>query len=277
MSPEQANGEQLDGRSDLFAVGVMLWEMLCGRPLFAGNSTQETLARLLFAPVLPPRQLRPDVPVDLERVTMRLLERDLAARYRNAEAAIADLIACADHPRSGRELLIATLAQRFAGTAPVRASGGVSAAEAATFAPPPGGPSTMKLPGPSDRVPAVAVAATRGSHKGLWLALGAVVVVGGAITAVVASGGGARPTSATPGSTISGSAVAPRPAPPVAQVPLDAGVDAATAVAIEPPAVDAGMAPAHIHATGHAPTTRPPPPGKKGDGAGIVEVKLGGQ
>jgi hypothetical protein len=81
---------------------------------------QETLARVLFAPVVPPSQLRADVPPDLERVVMRLLQRERDARYPNAEAVIADLVACADHPRSGRELLVATLAERFSGRAPVR-------------------------------------------------------------------------------------------------------------------------------------------------------------
>ncbi|MBA3539530.1 MAG: serine/threonine protein kinase, partial [Deltaproteobacteria bacterium] len=97
MSPEQANGEALDGRSDLFAVGVMLWEMLCGRPLFAGNTTQETLARLMFAPIPTPRQMRADLPADLERVVMGLLARERTQRYPNAEAAIADLVMCGDN------------------------------------------------------------------------------------------------------------------------------------------------------------------------------------
>ncbi|MGE5183784.1 MAG: serine/threonine-protein kinase, partial [Acidobacteriota bacterium] len=91
MSPEQANGQPLDGRSDLFAVGVMLWEMLCGRRLFVGEDTRSTLAAVLFGQIPRPRSLRPDVPKDLERVVMKLLERDLPARYATAELAIADL------------------------------------------------------------------------------------------------------------------------------------------------------------------------------------------
>jgi serine/threonine-protein kinase len=122
MSPEQANGEALDGRSDLFAVGVVLWEMLVGQRLFVGEDTRATLAAVLFGQIPRPRTLRADIPRDLERVTMKLLERELGARYATAELAIADLLACADAPRAGRETLVALLAERFPDLAPVRHS-----------------------------------------------------------------------------------------------------------------------------------------------------------
>jgi serine/threonine-protein kinase len=122
MSPEQANGQPLDGRSDLFAVGIMLWEMLVGRRLFIGDDTRATLAAVLFGQIPRPRSLRGDVPKDLERVTMKLLERDLPARYATAEQAIDELLDCADAPKAGRELLTATLAERFTAEAPVRHS-----------------------------------------------------------------------------------------------------------------------------------------------------------
>ncbi|HEU4732252.1 MAG TPA: serine/threonine-protein kinase [Kofleriaceae bacterium] len=122
MSPEQANGQRLDGRSDLFAVGVMLWEMLVGQRLFVAEDTRATLAAVLFGQIPRPRTARADVPKDLERVTMKLLERDLPLRYATAEEAIADLMNCADAPRLGREALMAVLAERFPDAAPVRQS-----------------------------------------------------------------------------------------------------------------------------------------------------------
>ncbi|HEY1549947.1 MAG TPA: serine/threonine-protein kinase [Kofleriaceae bacterium] len=122
MSPEQANGEALDGRSDLFAVGIMMWEMLVGRRLFTGDDTRATLAAVLFGQIPRPRAQRPDVPPDLEHVCMKLLERDLPARYATAEDAIADLMECADAPKNGREQLVHILAERFPQLAPVRSS-----------------------------------------------------------------------------------------------------------------------------------------------------------
>jgi serine/threonine-protein kinase len=122
MSPEQANAQRLDGRSDLFAVGVMLWEMLVGQRLFIAEDTRATLAAVLFGQIPRPRTVRPEVPKDLERVTMKLLERDLSARYATAEEAIADLMNCDDAPSGGREALIAVLAERFPDLAPMRQS-----------------------------------------------------------------------------------------------------------------------------------------------------------
>nr|MDQ3299982.1 serine/threonine protein kinase [Myxococcota bacterium] len=122
MSPEQANGQSLDGRSDLFAVGIMLWEMLVGRRLFTGEDTRAMLAGVLFGQIPRPRSLRADIPKDLERVCMKLLERDLPARYATAEHAIADLLHCSDAPKAGREALAAALAERFPQQVPVRQS-----------------------------------------------------------------------------------------------------------------------------------------------------------
>jgi serine/threonine protein kinase len=122
MSPEQANGEPLDGRSDLFAVGVMLWEMLVGRRLFVGGDTRSLLTQVLFSPIPRPRQQRADVPKDLDRICMKMLERELLARYSAGEEIIADLLRCEDAPRGGREEMTALLAQRFEPEYPKRQS-----------------------------------------------------------------------------------------------------------------------------------------------------------
>lgn len=129
MSPEQANGTHLDGRSDLFAVGIILWEMLVGQRLFVGGTTQETLAKVLFQPVPWPHQHRPNVPSDLEHVTMKLLSKRVDDRYPSAEDALAELLACECAPKSGRDELMHVLADRFPEHAPQRvrrplASGG---------------------------------------------------------------------------------------------------------------------------------------------------------
>lgn len=126
MSPEQANGEELDGRSDLFAVGVMMWELLSARPLFVGT-THEAIAQIFFRPIPLPSTLRPNVPADLEAVAMRLLERDKRARYTNADAAIADLSRCRDASRDGRGDLVRLLVERFASAIADRNSGRIDA------------------------------------------------------------------------------------------------------------------------------------------------------
>jgi hypothetical protein len=76
MSPEQARGKNLDPRSDLFALGVTLWEMLTGKRLFVGESDFETLNNVLKAEVPPPSELNPDVPKDLEAIVLRSLARE---------------------------------------------------------------------------------------------------------------------------------------------------------------------------------------------------------
>ncbi|MBA3459160.1 MAG: protein kinase [Deltaproteobacteria bacterium] len=138
MSPEQANGQSLDGRSDLFAVGIMLWEMLVGRRLFVGEDTRSTLAAVLFGQVPRPRSIRGDIPKDVERVVMKLLERDLPARYATAEEAITDLLNCHDAPRNGREALIQLLAERFPQDARVRQSSVRARSKGAVTPLPPG-------------------------------------------------------------------------------------------------------------------------------------------
>lgn len=120
MSPDQANGNALDGTSDMFSVGVMLWEMLSGQPLFASDSLERTLARVMFEPIVRPSVVRRGVPLDLERIALRLLERDRRQRYADADAAIAELMASEHNPRNGREALASLLAQRFPGRAPLR-------------------------------------------------------------------------------------------------------------------------------------------------------------
>lgn len=93
MSPEQIEGYDLDGRSDLFAVGIIFHELLTGQRLFGGDLPDRVvLNRILIAPVNPPHELVPDVPPEVSAVCMRLLERDLTKRYPTAQAALSALL-----------------------------------------------------------------------------------------------------------------------------------------------------------------------------------------
>jgi serine/threonine-protein kinase len=91
VAPERIKNEALDGRVDLFGLGVVLWEMLAGKRLFRGKSELETLNNVLEMQVQPPSALRPDVPASLDAVVMRALERDRDKRYPNGQMMADDL------------------------------------------------------------------------------------------------------------------------------------------------------------------------------------------
>jgi serine/threonine protein kinase len=76
MAPEQARGEALDRRADLWSLGVMLWEAVTGTRLFRGSNEAATLNMTLTETVAPPSMRRPDLPLELEKILMRALQRD---------------------------------------------------------------------------------------------------------------------------------------------------------------------------------------------------------
>ncbi len=84
MAPEQALGITVDGRADLYALGVVLYELTTGRVPFLGDNPLATISQHLHAPVVPPRVLRPDLPRALETVILRLLAKDPAQRFATA-------------------------------------------------------------------------------------------------------------------------------------------------------------------------------------------------
>jgi serine/threonine protein kinase len=84
MAPEQARGDAVDARTDVFALGVVLWEMLTGGRLFDGDSDVAVLRAVQESVIVPPARLNPDVPEILNEVVCMALERDPAARYQSA-------------------------------------------------------------------------------------------------------------------------------------------------------------------------------------------------
>ncbi len=91
MSPEQARGQRVDGRSDIFSLGATLYEMLTGHRPFGGPTISDTIAAvLLIEPQRLSRRL-PNVPAELESVVARMLAKELDWRYQSAEDALGDL------------------------------------------------------------------------------------------------------------------------------------------------------------------------------------------
>ncbi len=84
MSPEQVRGAQVDRRTDIFALGVVLWELTTGRRLFRMESDLETLERVQACVVPPPSTVVENYPVELEAIVMRALAKDLNRRYPTA-------------------------------------------------------------------------------------------------------------------------------------------------------------------------------------------------
>jgi class 3 adenylate cyclase/tetratricopeptide (TPR) repeat protein len=86
MSPEQAAGQahRIDGRTDIYSLGVVLYLMLCGRPPFRARNYRELLRQIIEDEPQPPRQLVPALPRELETVCMKAMAKDLAARYTTA-------------------------------------------------------------------------------------------------------------------------------------------------------------------------------------------------
>ncbi|MBL9107126.1 MAG: protein kinase [Myxococcales bacterium] len=91
MSPEQARGRPLTAATDLFALGVVLWELLTGKRLFAGETDAETLDNVMRCEVPSLAELRPDAPPALVALLRRALAREPEARYPTAEAMLAEL------------------------------------------------------------------------------------------------------------------------------------------------------------------------------------------
>lgn len=91
MAPEQIEGDQAGPRSDLYSLGVTMYEMLAGQPPYVGGSLTGLLQRVLSEPFPDVRSVRPDVPLDVARIIARLTAKRPEARYASAETVIADV------------------------------------------------------------------------------------------------------------------------------------------------------------------------------------------
>ena len=104
FSPEQANGLELDPRSDLFSLGLVLYECLCGKPAFSGRTPMEICTKVIHDDPVPPSEINPSISNGVERVALRALEKAKDERYQTATDLAADLKSLEisfsiDHPK----------------------------------------------------------------------------------------------------------------------------------------------------------------------------------
>lgn len=118
MSPEQVAGKDLDGRSDQFSLGIVLWELLTQRRLFKGDNEFLTMQKLLADPIPPPSSVVPAIPADVDAVVMRALQRDREERYPNCGDVAGDLAKVIERLRgtgATGQKVVATFVERALG------------------------------------------------------------------------------------------------------------------------------------------------------------------
>jgi TonB family protein len=249
MSPEQASGREIDHRSDIFSLGLVLYEMLTGKKVFDGATEAEILKQARNPWVGAPSTANPEVPPDVDRIVLRALEEDPSARYQSAEAIGRALeAAIRGHGWAPDAAALAAFVRDPA--APVEVATFVPPPPVVPPPPPPRAPARPPLTPEPEPVPRLEAAAEELGSEGpfletelaakrqpWWLFVAGIAAVVVAVVAVVVltrGGGGDQPVEPTPAPIV----VLPPTETPVAlmeEAPAEEPVAAAPAATPRPP------------------------------------------